>query len=805
MEKSSVQTRHESEYSAHQIKVLKGLEGVRERPAMYIGSTDSRGLHHLVFEVVDNSVDEALAGYCTEIQVYVHVDGSITVIDNGRGIPVGIHPEVGVSAAEVVMTHLHAGGKFGTGAYKVAGGLHGVGVSVVNALSEWLELEIWRDGKVHYQRYRKGIPEAPLKVIGKTRKRGTKVRFKPDEEIFETTEFSTEIIAHRLRELAFLNKELTLVLVDERTDRKQVFHYEGGIAQFLQEFNKSKKVLHEKPIFFTEEKDDIRIEVGVQYTNSFQEQVFSYVNSIFTREGGTHVSGFKAGLTRAIQQYAVKEKLLPKNLKGITGDDVREGMVAIVSLWVPGRITLQFEGQTKSRIGNSEFKSMLEKFTYDSMQRYLEEHPDVARVIIKKIVDAAKAREAAKKARELVRRKSALDGGSLPGKLADCQERDPSKTELFIVEGESAGGSAKQGRNREFQAVLPLKGKIVNVEKSRLEKVLSNQEIVALIEAIGAGVGPDEFDESKLRYGKIIIMTDADVDGSHIRTLLYTFFYRQMPALIEKGYLYVAQPPLYKVKKGKKEVYVKDDFELQKWILREALKKVRVFINGKEIPANQVMKTYLHIPKYQEVFKRLERKGFNRELLHLFIREGMDSADRFRDKDAVSALAGKMKEEGYIIDELTFDEEHGIWNIVFTHAEKGIHRRKVDWEFLDAPEFQALRSLYEKNRDISLADKLEADLNGEKKTFRNWLELYEFIEESGKKQMTITRFKGLGEMKPEQLWETTMDPDRRTLLRVRIEDAMEADEVFSVLMGDQVSPRREYILEHALEFRNLDI
>lgn len=794
----------EEAYRGDAIKILKGLEPVRKRPAMYIGSTDIRGLHHLVYEVVDNSVDEAQAGYCTRIEVILHVDGSVSVIDDGRGIPVDTHPEVGRPAAEVVMTYLHAGGKFDSRVYKVSGGLHGVGVSVVNALSEWLELEVWRDGKVYFQRYRRGIPETDLEVIGETHRRGTRVRFKPDPEIFETTEFSAEILTQRLRELAFLNKGLKLYLIDERTDRKAEFCYEGGVIQFLKEFTANRKVLNREPILIEDERDGIRIQIALQFTAGYQEQIFSYVNSIHTRDGGTHEAGFRSALTRAVQNYAQKENMLPKKISGLTGEDIREGVVAIVSLWVPNTIQLQFEGQTKGRLGNSEIKGIVETVVYDAMTRYLEEHPEEAKAIVEKAIEAAMAREAARKAKDLIRRKSALTGGSLPGKLADCQERDPAKSELFIVEGESAGGSAKQGRDRRFQAVLPLKGKIINVEKSRIEKVLSNQEIISMIEAIGAGMDED-YDPSRLRYHKIIIMTDADIDGSHIRTLLLTFFFRRMSRLIEDGHLYIAQPPLYRVKKGRREIYVKDDQALHQLILATALENVEGKINGKKVTGGELQSSLESLARARVFLDRLRRRGYPLLFIHQLLAQGLKHREAMAIVDRVQQIMEMAKSLGLEVEGPEKDEEHGVYRFYISQVEQGIHRLPVGWELFDLPEYQALAEAYERFKDLTGANEIVIRHNDEEKTFPNWLELLAWADEVGRKGMTIYRFKGLGEMNPEQLWETTMNPETRRLLKVTIEDAMEAEEVFSTLMGEQVEPRRKFIIDHALEFRNLDI
>lgn len=803
----------EERYNAEQIKILKGLEAVKRRPAMYIGSTDIRGLHQLLYEVIDNSVDEAQAGFCTNIQVILHIDGSASVIDNGRGIPVDTHLETGRPAAEVVMTHLHAGGKFDNSVYKISGGLHGVGVSAVNALSEWLELEIWRSGNVYFQKYHRGSPDGDLAVIGQTKRRGTRVRFKPDPDIFETTEFSAEILTQRLRELAFLNRGLTLSLIDERTERKQEFQYTEGLVQFLREFNQNKKIIHPDIIHILDDKGEIRLEISLQYTGGYQEQIFSYVNSIHTRDGGTHVAGFRAALTRAVQQYANKENIIPKKLSGITGDDIREGIVAVVSLWVPNTIQLQFEGQTKGRLGNSEIKGIVETATYDALCKYFEENPNTARLIVLKTVEAALAREAAKKAKELVRRKSALTGSTLPGKLADCQERDPSKCELYIVEGESAGGSAKQARDRRYQAVLPLKGKIINVEKSRPEKFLTNQEIISMIEAIGAGFGEDEFDIAKLRYHKIIIMTDADVDGSHIRTLLLTFFYRQMPSLIEQSHLYIAQPPLYRVKYGKKEFYVQDDHELQKHVLRDLMGKVDIRINGSEISQDRLLQALGQTARLKFFYDRLERRGYPDELIHPLIMENIQNRESLADENRVRDLMKLIKKSGFVVYGPVKDVEHGVYRFTVTNVEKGIHEQPIGWELLNTPEYQGIWSMMNnfpeimRAKQITVRFKSNQNLTDFDKTYNlaNWKELNDWIEEQGKKGLTIYRFKGLGEMNPEQLWETTMNPETRQILKVDIEDAVEADRIFNILMGEKVEPRRDFIIDHALEFKNLDI
>ncbi|RUM87164.1 MAG: DNA topoisomerase (ATP-hydrolyzing) subunit B [Thermovibrio sp.] len=798
-------------YDASAIKVLEGLEAVRKRPGMYIGDTGVYGLHHLVFEVVDNSVDEALAGYCTEIEVTIHPDNSITVADNGRGIPVDIHPEYGKPAAEIVLTVLHAGGKFEKKAYKYSGGLHGVGVSVVNALSEWLKLEIHRDGKVYKQVYERGKPVTQFSCVGETKKRGTIVTFKPDPEIFEVTEFSWDILANRLRELAFLNSGLRITLTDERTDppRREVFYYEGGIREFVKKINEKKDPLFPEPIYIKGEKDEILVEVALQYNSTYTEQVFSFVNNINTREGGTHVAGFRMALTRAITKFIEENNLIPKNAKlTITGDDVREGLVAVISVKVPNP---QFEGQTKSKLGNSEVRPIVASVVYEKLWNFLTERPDIGKKIAEKVITAARAREAAKRARELTRRKSALEEFSLPGKLADCSERNPERTELFLVEGDSAGGSAKQGRDRRFQAILPLKGKIINVEKARIEKVLSNDEIKTIITALGTGVGKN-FDISKLRYNKIIIMTDADVDGAHIRTLLLTFFFRQFPEIVERGHLYIAQPPLYRLKKGKREIYIKSDEELERVILEFAVDSVKILNrDGKELSEGESLEVIDLLLKFQRVVSILSRKR-DRELINLLLRVGADYKELY-EREKTEKLVERLRRElpeklSGTEFEIVEDKESCSFKVVAKIPfDKYLKREEViDEDLLISDLFKQGRGLKGKLREVFGEPPYKVkDRRGEIQEFKTLDDLFNYLMDRGREGIYIQRYKGLGEMNPEQLWETTMNPENRTLLKVTVEDAVQADEVFTILMGDKVEPRREFIQKFAKQVRNLDV
>jgi DNA gyrase subunit B len=801
-------------YDSSSIAVLEGREAVRKRPAMYIGSTGEIGLHHLVYEVVDNSIDEALAGYCDTVEVTIHLDNSITVIDNGRGIPVDMMKKERKSAAEVVMTKLHAGGKFDSNAYKVSGGLHGVGVSCVNFLSETLHLEIWRDGLTYEQEYERGIPPAALKQTGKTRKRGTKITFKPDTEIFDTTEFSFDKLSERLREKAFLNKGIRISIKDEREEpeKSHEFYYRGGIAEFVKHLNKNKSVLHDKPIYFEKIGDALSIEVAIQYNDAYDEKVYSFANNINTVDGGTHLSGFRSAFTRTINAYA-QSSGLAKNFKGsLTGDDVREGLVAVISVKLPQP---QFEGQTKGKL-NSDVKGAVESFLNDRLTEFLDQNPTVARRIVGKSLDAARARDAARKAREIVR-KGALGSTMLPGKLADCQERDPALSEIYIVEGDSAGGSAKQGRDRKNQAILPLKGKILNVEKARFDKMLAHNEIKALIMALGTGIGKEDFDLTKLRYHRIILMTDADVDGSHIRTLLLTFFFRQMPELVEQGYVYIAQPPLFKVKKGKKEEYIKDEGSMIHFLMRQATTDMKVttgngksqtVIEGAQLARN--LERMVDLRRYcEKATRRLRGDSHLLEtLLHAFggkkgvlREEGVTLKRTFQDENAMAQVEGVLDKAGYKTD-LKEDEEHGLWEIETVTTSGAVVA--IDYDFASHVEFQKAVELFTRLED-RLTPPFITGENGTSEEIASREALLDRVLASAKKDLSIQRYKGLGEMNPEQLWETTMNPDTRTLLQVRIDDAVETDEIFTVLMGDAVEPRRKFIEDNALDVRNLDI
>jgi DNA gyrase subunit B len=788
------------DYSADSIKVLEGLSAVRKRPAMYIGSTSIQGLHHLVYEVVDNSIDEALAGHCDEIKVIIHVDNSVTVTDNGRGIPVDMHKTQKKPAAEVVMTVLHAGGKFDSDSYKVSGGLHGVGVSVVNALSSRLELEIRRDGKVYRQNYERGVPTCELKEDGKTKRRGTRIIFWPDPEIFETTEVSFETLSTRLRELAFLNAGVKIEIVDERSDKSHVFHYEGGIVSFVEYLNRAKTPVHPKPILFTGAKEGVEIEIAIQYNDAYDEKIFSFANNINTHEGGTHLSGFKAALTRTMNTYASNNNLL-KNMKtAISGDDLREGMAAGISVKVPDP---QFEGQTKTKLGNSEIKGYVETIMNEKLAEFLEENPPIARKILEKGIDAARAREAARKARDLTRRKGALDGLALPGKLADCQEKDPALCELYLVEGDSAGGSAKQGRERRYQAILPLKGKILNVEKARFDKMLTSNEIRTLITAMGTSIGKDDFDIAKLRYHRIIIMTDADVDGSHIRTLLLTFFYRQMEEIVTRGHLYIAQPPLYKAKRGKRELYLKDEAALQEYLLDEGVEGMTVHLekSGKVLRGKQIIPTLRNIIEFNQHFDKMVLKGVNPEVLEIFVRGKLQNG--FADMLDLEPLAVKLRQ---VEPAAMFQVQSDPPRILYQRGNLRSYIDQKTLESLSMYEYKLLLQAYKQVEDIcqnGSAFISQDDKDAEEVTSRQGL--LEYFFSRAKKGQYIQRYKGLGEMNPEQLWETTMDPDKRVLLQVKAEDAQAADEIFSVLMGDQVEPRREFIESNALNVSNLDV
>ena len=801
----------EEAYSADKIKVLEGLEAVRMRPAMFIGSTSAEGLHHLVYEVVDNSVDEALNGYCSRIEVTIHIDNSITVVDNGRGIPTDFHEQAQKSAAEVVMTVLHAGGKFDNDSYKVSGGLHGVGVSVVNALSQRLDLEIWRSGKVYGQSYERGKPVTEFKETGTTRRRGTKITFVPDAAIFETLEFNYDTIAGRLRELSFLNRGLEIVLEDLRSDRRVEFQYEGGIVSFVEHLNTNKNVLHPSPIYFQTQKEDVIVEVAMQYNDAYSETIFSFANNINTHEGGTHLIGFKSALTRTLNSYAQAHDLLKDLKENPTGDDVREGLVAVISVKLRSP---QFEGQTKTKLGNSEIKGIVETVVNESLGAFFEENPQWSRKILMKAVEAARAREAARKARDLTRRKGALDSALLPGKLADCQERDPKFCEIYIVEGDSAGGSAKQGRDRKFQAILPIKGKILNVEKARFDKMLSNQEITIMISAIGTGIGKEDFSLDKLRYDRIIIMTDADVDGSHIRTLLLTFFYRQMPELVEGGHIYIAQPPLYSVKHGKTIKYLRAEREMQEYLMQRATQDVVVTVErtGMQFSGAQLVKLLNGINERSSIYAKLNRRLEDAELLDrllLFVageggllQQGFALKELFQQKELLETLGQILVEIGYQFSTL-LDEEHGLHSLVIQKNGNG-RKLTINWDFLSSVEWQRLFHLYAEMAPLEKPP-FFIKQNGGKNTVGSREALLEHILALGKKDLTIQRYKGLGEMNPEQLWSTTMNPESRTLMKVSIDDAVQTDAIFTILMGDAVEPRRRFIEENALNVRNLDI
>jgi DNA gyrase subunit B len=835
------------DYGADKIKVLEGLEAVRKRPAMYIGSTGASGLHHLVYEIVDNSIDEALAGYCDQINVTIHIDHSITVVDNGRGIPVDRH-ESGKSAAEVVLTVLHAGGKFDNDSYKVSGGLHGVGVSVVNALSERLDLEIWRNGQVYQQSYERGTPIRDLEVTGTTQRRGTKVTFKPDTQIFETTDYSFDTLAQRLREMAFLNGGILVTIDDERDGKSHKFQYEGGIVSFVEYLNKNKAVVNDKPIFMKGNKDGIDAEIALQWNDGYSELIFTFANNINTHEGGTHLSGFRSGLTRTINAYAAKSSMA-KDLKdaSISGDDIREGLTGVISVKIPQP---QFEGQTKTKLGNTEVKGIIETIVNDKLGQYLEENPVVAKRVIGKSVDAARAREAARKARDLVRRKGALDGSGLPGKLADCQERDPAQCEIYIVEGESAGGSAKQGRDRRFQAILPIKGKILNVEKARFDKMIGSDEIRTMITALGCGIGTEDFDIEKLRYHRIIIMTDADVDGSHIRTLLLTFFYRQMPQLVDRGHIYIAQPPLFRAKRGRTETYIKDERDLETFLIKRAVEsRVARLADGSEIFGDTLQRYLQRMMSYRKLLQHVTRRGNPPEIVTALLE--LDARDKpfFEQRDKLDVIAARMTTPTRTVS-VSRDDEHNAFELTIEDRSQGYPRRyTIGVDFIGSGEYRTLHAAYRDIQDIkfpvviktsesALPDEAveeagadETDIGaalgdqqpklavepktpapaaprGRREADTTLATVDDFVEyfiAAGKKGIAVNRYKGLGEMNPDTLWMTTMDPENRTLMQVRAEDHAEADQMFTTLMGDQVEPRRKFIEDHALEVSNLDV
>ncbi len=791
-----------TKYTADSIKVLKGLEAVRKRPAMYIGSTGPDGLHHLVYEVVDNSIDEALAGYCSKVEVTIHEDHRVTVVDDGRGIPVERHKKFKKPAAEIVMTTLHAGGKFDNKSYKVSGGLHGVGVSVVNALSQKLEMEIKRGNKVYSQSYERGKPVTKLVLIGKTKKTGTKITFQPDEKIFPEVDFSYEILSKRLRELSFLNKGLKISITDDRTDKRHDFQYKGGINEFIQYLNQNKTPLNPKPIYFEVVKDDVIVEMALQYHTGYSETIFSFVNNINTTEGGTHLSGFKAALTRSINSYAGANKLKKDLKQNIGGDDTREGLCAVLSLKLKDP---QFEGQTKTKLGNSNVKGIVESMVNEQLSIYFEEHPSITRKLVQKMMDATLAREAARKARELARRKGVLESTSLPGKLADCQERDPAGCEIFLVEGDSAGGSAKQARDRRFQAILPLKGKILNVEKARFDRIIKSDEIGYMISALGTGVEQSDFNLEKLRYHKVIIMTDADVDGSHIRTLLMTFFYRHMPKIIEHGHMYVARPPLYKVSKGKSFRYIDNEKEYGKYLRDKISKEFQLKVNRKEeVIKGDKFKNYLQkvIAKrnYLDVF---ERRQFPFFFISSLLESGLDRVAYLKDEKKMKKLLGKIEKQGIDV-KLSRDEEQGLFVLSITFPVNGMTvTSRVDKDLVTSSRYQGLYKVCKELEDFKPPFQIIS--NGESVKLKSEAKLLEYLSQKGKKGINIQRYKGLGEMTPKQLWETTMDPEKRSLVQVSIQDAVEADKIFTILMGDEVEPRRNFIEQNALKARNLDI
>jgi DNA gyrase subunit B len=801
-------------YGAEQIRVLEGLEAVRKRPAMYIGGTGPEGLHHLVYEVVDNSVDEALAGFCDQVDVTIHSDSSVTVVDNGRGIPVDIHEPTGRRAVEVVMTTLHAGGKFDNSAYKVSGGLHGVGVSVVNALSEWLEVEIWRDGKKHLQRYERGKPAGDLEEIGKARRTGTRVTFSPDPAIFDDRTLSLDTLSNRLREMAFLNKGLRIKLADERVNETREFYYTGGIRSFVELLNENKTVLHPKPIVIEAQRDAVVVEVAIQYNDGYAETVFSFANNINTHDGGTHLIGFRSALTRTVNNYAAGRDLL-KSLKAtLTGDDVREGLTAVISVKLPNP---QFEGQTKARLNNPDLKGVVETIVNEKLGEFLEENPGTGRRIVEKAAEAARAREAARKAKELARRKGPLDGDDLPGKLADCSEKDPALCELYIVEGDSAGGSAKQGRDRRFQAILPLRGKILNTERARADKMLSSAEIRVLISALGAGIDP-EFDIGRLRYHRNIIMTDADVDGEHIRTLLLTFFFRHLRRIVEDGHLYIAQPPLYKVKKGKTERYLKDDRAMEEFLLETAAATLRVEGSGGTTWAGQRLDSMLRkLITWKNCLRAMERRGRHPGAVAALVQSGGAGPGRGALKDEararlllarlLDALRPKADRLGAPDGRVEWDEEQEAYRVALSFERDGKGQRSealIDQGLIGSPEYRELETAAAALSSLG-APPFKVTEEGGAASAESWTDLLDKSLELAKKGMVIQRYKGLGEMSAEQLWETTMNPETRTLLRVTVEDAFAAEQIFTTLMGDQVEPRRTFIEAHALEAVNLDI
>jgi len=808
LEKLEEQQPESAEYDGSKIKVLTGLEAVRKRPGMYIGDTSVYGLHHLVYEIVDNSVDEAMAGHCTEISVTIHVDNSVTVVDNGRGIPVDMHPTEKKSAAEVALTVLHAGGKFDNDSYKVSGGLHGVGLSVVNALSDRLDVEIKRGGSVYTQSYERGTPLGPLQEVGIAKGTGTKICFHPDFTIFEANEYNFSTLSNRLRELSFLNKGLIIHVEDERIDKKLTFQYEGGILSFVEHLNKNKVCLHPKPIYIEGQKDNIIAEIAMQYNDGYAESVFSFANNINTHEGGSHLTGFRGALTRTINAYAAEKQGKGEKIV-LTGDDVREGLVGVISVKIPNP---QFEGQTKTKLGNSEVKGIVEALCNEKLTQFFDENPSIIKAIIDKALGAARAREAAKKARELTRRKSVLESNTLPGKLADCSEKDPSQCELFLVEGDSAGGSAKQGRDRRFQAILPLRGKILNVEKARFDKMLKSEEIQTLITAIGAGIGAGDFDAAKVRYHKIVIMTDADVDGAHIRTLLLTFFYRQMKEIIERGYLYIAQPPLFKVKRGKQEWYIKDETQMNKYLTEQGAASAALMVGDKLLTGKR-LETHIHqLSEFLRYLDTFERHRQNRVLVkslayHKRLTAAMlgfrDLLEREMDAVVETYRSFFLNEKDRKISYTIQDDTPERLKVVVKTTDDG-EPLVVDYDFLSSHNYKELQ----RHADLIAMmgfPPYKIEIDNKMIEIELLADVVETIINAGKSGLTIQRYKGLGEMNPDQLWETTMDPQRRNMLTVQLGDFEEVETIFTTLMGDEVEPRREFIEKYATQVKNLDI
>jgi len=802
--------RVDKDYTANSIKILEGLEAVRKRPSMYIGNVDLQGLHHLVYEVVDNSIDEAMAGHCDTILVTIHPDNRVSVEDNGRGIPVEMHETENIPACEVVMTKLHAGGKFDKDSYKVSGGLHGVGISVVNALSQNLEMEVYKNGNIYHQTYSKGEKLTDLVITGETDKQGTNITFSPDFEIMNENEFIFETLSRRMRELAFLNKGVRIIIEDERSAEKDDFYYEGGIISFVEYLNRSVTALHD-PIHIEGDKKDVQIEVAIQYNDTFKEKLYSFANNIRTIEGGFHVSGFKGALTRTVNSYITSgSNNLPKNMQNIkvSGEDMREGLSVIISVKL---MEPQFEGQTKTKLGNNEVKGIVESLLNEKLGHYLEENPQVARKIIAKSVDAARARDAAKRARELARKKGTLMDSSLPGKLAECQYADPAERELFLVEGDSAGGSAKQGRDRRFQAILPLKGKILNVEKARFDKILRSDEIKNIITVLGTGAGKEEYDIEKIRYHKVVIMTDADVDGSHIRTLLLTFFYRQMPDLVDKGYLYIAQPPLFRVGSRKSGVYLKNEEEYADYLVKRITGQKEVFLNGRDEPLkeDEFYSFLTDLTDYYGVVSMLKKRDFDTDLLLFLIKNGVKDKFFLEDKNHFKSLSDDLIQKGYVPGEVEYDQERNIYEMDIYTKDNNILVLRVGRELLRTADYQRMVKDYGKIKDMDLPpfriSAKQSDAQKKKEfVMADTTDLFEFIMSEAKKGIAVQRYKGLGEMNADQLWETTMNPDKRIMLQVDIEDAEKADEIFTLLMGEEVEPRRNFIQKHALEVSSLD-